>query len=379
MIDFGTDNQEKIFFASNRSGTVDIWMCDPDGTNPSQLTNKPGAEYDARISPDGSKILYQYIYNNSQEIWVMNIDGTNDHIVAMHKSRYGRWAPDGDKIIYHRDTGGSWNGTINMINIDGTNDQVLLQPFSPYTGVYPQHWQSGKIIFQASYSHSGNNRLFIMDENTSNILQLSTQQSERGMFSPDGKEVLFGSNFNIRIVNIDGTNDRLIFANNAIRYAICFSPDGSKIAFAIGTEDDIVNDNLALINTDGTNFTVLTNTYDTRGPSNWAMIDTQSTSVGHRNTQIPIAFWISQNYPNPFNSSTLINYSLTNQCYVKIKVYDVVGREVKTLVSEEKRPGDYYIRWDGRSRSGQKVASGLYFYSIHAGDFHQTKKMLLTK
>ena len=89
---------------------------------------------------------------------------------------------------------------------------------------------------------------------------------------------------------------------------------------------------------------------------------------------IPQQFSLEQNYPNPFNPSTTIKYSVPKQSFVIMKVYDALGREVSTLVNEEKMPGDYSIMFNAKS-----LSSGIYFYVMHAGKFYQTKKLILLK
>ncbi len=88
----------------------------------------------------------------------------------------------------------------------------------------------------------------------------------------------------------------------------------------------------------------------------------------------PCLYKLSQNYPNPFNPSTIIKYSIPETGYIKLKVYDILGNEVATLVKEEKTPGNYSVEWDASS-----LASGVYFYRIQAGSFVDTKKMILIK
>jgi hypothetical protein len=88
----------------------------------------------------------------------------------------------------------------------------------------------------------------------------------------------------------------------------------------------------------------------------------------------PKEFVLSQNYPNPFNPSTIINYFVAKESFVAIKVFDQLGREVKTLISEEKPAGKYRL-----SFNGSNLSSGIYFYSITACRFHQTKKMVLLR
>lgn len=85
-------------------------------------------------------------------------------------------------------------------------------------------------------------------------------------------------------------------------------------------------------------------------------------------------FHLFQNYPNPFNPSTMINYQLPMASHVTLKIYDVLGREVRTLVNEVQKRGSYGVEFDGR-----KLSSGLYFYTLVAGSYVVTKKMVLIK
>jgi len=89
---------------------------------------------------------------------------------------------------------------------------------------------------------------------------------------------------------------------------------------------------------------------------------------------IPDKLILSQNYPNPFNPSTEINYSLKKDGIVVIKVFDVLGKEVAFLKNKYKKAGNYSVNFNAAN-----LASGIYFYRITAGSFHQTKKMLLLK
>ncbi|KAF0151614.1 MAG: FG-GAP repeat protein [Ignavibacteria bacterium] len=94
---------------------------------------------------------------------------------------------------------------------------------------------------------------------------------------------------------------------------------------------------------------------------------------------LPSAFTLDQNYPNPFNPSTVISYTLPKQSRVQIKIYDVIGNEVRSLIDEDKNAGKYNILWDSRNNTGSRVTSGVYFYKIFADGFTETKKMVLLK
>ena len=85
-------------------------------------------------------------------------------------------------------------------------------------------------------------------------------------------------------------------------------------------------------------------------------------------------FELHQNYPNPFNPTTSISYSVSTTSKVSLIVYDIIGREIQTLVNEEKAPGSYIIKFDGAS-----LSSGIYFYTLRSNDFIDTKKLVLIK
>jgi hypothetical protein len=85
-------------------------------------------------------------------------------------------------------------------------------------------------------------------------------------------------------------------------------------------------------------------------------------------------FELSQNYPNPFNPTTSIKYSTPVKGFVTLKIFNLLGQEVATLINQEQNPGEYIADFDA-----SKLASGIYMYSIKVGDFSLTKKMVLLK
>ncbi len=91
----------------------------------------------------------------------------------------------------------------------------------------------------------------------------------------------------------------------------------------------------------------------------------------------PQGFYLSQNYPNPFNPETTLEFSLGDAGWVTLKVYDVLGREIATLVNERKEAGRHTVRWGGKDDSGRSVPSGVYLYRFQAGNHVLSRKMLL--
>lgn len=98
------------------------------------------------------------------------------------------------------------------------------------------------------------------------------------------------------------------------------------------------------------------------------------TATGVEDNTQPLSFKLNQNYPNPFNPTTTISYSIPTSSFVTLKVYDILGKEVITLVNGEKSAGNYRIQFNGST-----LASGVYFYRLTAGEKTDVKKLLLAK
>ncbi|HZW40108.1 MAG TPA: choice-of-anchor D domain-containing protein [Ignavibacteriaceae bacterium] len=97
------------------------------------------------------------------------------------------------------------------------------------------------------------------------------------------------------------------------------------------------------------------------------------------NIGLPVKYTLSQNYPNPFNPSTVINYSLPFDGFTKLRIYNVTGEEVATLVNDFTKAGNYSIQWNGNNSQNVKVPSGMYLYRLESGNFTETRKMILIK
>ncbi len=106
------------------------------------------------------------------------------------------------------------------------------------------------------------------------------------------------------------------------------------------------------------------------------LIESDNTGTGavENIAELPTEYSLSQNYPNPFNPSTVISFSMVENGFVNLKVYDISGKEILTLVNESKNAGRYEVKFDG-----SRFASGVYFYKITAGNFSAVKRMFLIK
>ena len=91
-------------------------------------------------------------------------------------------------------------------------------------------------------------------------------------------------------------------------------------------------------------------------------------------SEVPVEYKLTQNYPNPFNPSTMIEFSIVNPEFVTLKVYNILGQEVATLVNEMKNPGNYSVRFDASN-----LSSGVYIYKLQTESYTATRKMILQK
>jgi hypothetical protein len=94
---------------------------------------------------------------------------------------------------------------------------------------------------------------------------------------------------------------------------------------------------------------------------------------------IPAVFTLYQNYPNPFNPTTQIKYDLPKDAMVTINIYDVLGRMIKSLLNDNQTAGYHSLQWDATNDIGEGVSAGMYIYTIQAGEYQSTKKMVLLK
>jgi len=166
--------------------------------------------------------------------------------------------------------------------------------------------------------------------------------------------------------------------DGAIEVCIPYNPDA-----VLGDESE-----LALFHYDGATWTNILSSVDevnniicgvTTSLSPFVVAEPTPVSVDDPNAARPTTFSLAQNYPNPFNSSTAIAFAVPRRSSVNLSIFNLLGRRIITLVEDTKSAGAYQIEWDGNDESGSPVASGLYLYRLQAGDYSETRKMLLLK
>ncbi len=271
-------------------------------------------------------------------------------------------------------------------------------------------WQNGATIISQKYNPDGSKfgeNLIINDENSGNGFKPEIILNDSGRIVvvwyntlKDIYTQLFSSNLEKIGSNLKVNDDN----NNAFQDHPHISENNNGDYFIVwqdGRESGSVIYGQYFSNTDSKinrNFRVSTNPFDKQLTpktliTNENIITTWTTikSAGQgddiwanmfdydyiRDTIEPInidRYFLAQNYPNPFNPATKINYKVPERSFVTLKIYDVLGNEITTLVNEEKPAGSYEFEF-----SGNGLASGIYFYQLQAGSFVETKKMVLLK
>jgi hypothetical protein len=131
----------------------------------------------------------------------------------------------------------------------------------------------------------------------------------------------------------------------------------------------------AVIPEEGTTFRIITAKPNFPGDT----LQVIASFTGLQKAVLQYTYELWQNYPNPFNPTTTIRYSLGAAEKVKLEIFNVLGQKVRTLVDRWLPAGKYQEIWNARNEAGIKLGSGIYFYRISAGDYVQTRKMILLK
>jgi hypothetical protein len=195
-------------------------------------------------------------------------------------------------------------------------------------------------------------------------------------FTPPNKDAVFKVNLSTGDTTIVGHTGLNKLTNDLL------FDEGLNLYGVIGSASEM-NDFISINTSTGTG--TIIGSVGMKNILSLAYIETTPTNVeDDNNSNMPAEYALFQNYPNPFNPSTNIRFRISDRGFVSLKVFDILGNEVASLVNEEKEPGNYEIEFSakGGSASGGNafnLPSGIYFYQLRAGSFVQTKKMILLK
>lgn len=191
----------------------------------------------------------------------------------------------------------------------------------------------------------------------------------------------------------DGTHGDDTAGDSVYAIQVQFDPDsgdvvGQEFKFGIGGGDNEGGEggygNNHIENIDDTGLTAtIASQFGSINPSHYDAWDFDNmvpiTTDVDDGIVAPYRYALDRNYPNPFNPTTHIQYELATAGQVKLVIFDILGKQVASLVDQRQTAGRYQVTWDGRDSMGRRVATGVYFYRIESGDFNKTQKMLLMK
>lgn len=333
------------------SGIQGVKIC---GNDTLAIVNTYGGFYIIRTYT--GQIIYQGLINptsNNGTQAPQGISGDGNYIATINYNGFVR--------VYQR-SGNNYNFLWQHQEPPGTYYNWMTSVDIAYNG---QYLAIGTLNFLTSSTYDGKVKLF----NTTNSTPIWTcaglgDEVQCVAFSRSGN-ILAGASWgdiasahnDMLVWKISTMSSQAIFGANAVGSAFwcSVSNDGSTATFS-GKK-------------------VHARTFGSGGEVYNIYIDTNDVLVGvPGSNNTPFEYKMKQNYPNPFNPSTLINYQLSANNYVKLIVYDVMGREVAVLVDKKQNAGKYEVEFDASN-----YPSGIYFYTITAGNFKDTKKMVLVK
>jgi thermitase len=329
----------KIAFASTRDFDSRIYVMNADGSNQTCICSIPG--YCPAISPDGTKIAY----SRSNQIWIMDIEGSNPVQLTSCDggNTFPAWSPDGSKIAFVSSADG--NGEISIINTDG-NSQINLTNNKFYSDLHPSWSPDGtQIVFDSDRTECF--EIYKMNADGSNLIRLTydSAYSYNPKWSPDGRKILFVSNKDsnheeIYTMNPDGSDPVKLLTTqyNLLDIFPTWSPDGSQIAFSMAMGP---NTEIFIMNVDGSTFFRLTN--DTTS-DNWPSWGLDAATL----TKLNIT-----GYPTSANAGTAYDFIVSAQDGLNNTVTDYAGAVHFTSSDPEAvLPADYtFVAGDNGTHS----------------------------
>lgn len=237
-------------------------------------------------------------------------------------------------------------------------------------GIWPAFWMLGKSITSVGWPKCG--EIDIMEHINTEIKVYGTMHwDNNGHASYGGSTVCLPSDYHIY---------SLEWSANYLRWFV----DGNKfwegnITNGINSTDEFQQPffiilNLAVGGNWPGNPDATTTFPDTMAVDYVRVYQSVTGIQENKGSETPTKFLLEQNYPNPFNPVTTINYSIPHKSFVSLSIYDLLGREVSSMVNQEQSPGNYSVKYDGSN-----LSSGIYFCKIRAGNYTDTKKIVLMK
>jgi hypothetical protein len=305
-----------------------------------------------------------------------------------------RFSVSGDSLLGSTFLGGSDNDLGYSLVLDLSGHPVVAgetqsSDFPTTPGAYDQGHNGGRDVFVARFSASGDSLLgstFLggsdLDYGNSLVLDLSghpvvagVTQSSDFPTTPGAYDPTHNGAYDVFVARFSASGDSLLGStflggsDNDLGYSLVLDFSGHPVVMGETQSSDFPTTPGAYAPTHNGAYDVFVAKFEIL-----TEVESEEHVIG-----MPERFELSQNYPNPFNPETWISYQLPSFSPVTLKIYNIYGQLVNTLVDEEKAPGAYQVCWSGRDVHGSQVASGVYFCKMKAGAFDKSIKMVLVK
>ena len=261
-------------------------------------------------------------------------------------------------------------GIVKSYRVQIATDSLFNDLIANYSGLTSTSFILDSVKNNTEYFWRVNNTNSLKTSDWSNVYKFYTESPYIKIVYPNGGESIYiDSSYIIRWQsNVNDTlNIELIKGNNLIS-AIADSATSRTNALMWHVPSSIQLDSSYQVRITSVNHSNLTDVSD-----NYFSISRELTDISETNNIIK-TYKLYQNFPNPFNPSTVINYQLEKSGFVTLKVYDILGREVATLINKQEKAGAHSVIFNAK-----KLSSGVYFYSLHSGNYFETKKLILLR
>jgi len=344
-----------------------------DGTNMEDILTRFTSGFAAAKDIDIDNVGGKIYWTNSLagKIQSADLDGSNlvDILTGLNSPNYIALDANGGKVYWTSYDINSFTGKIHRANLDGSNVEDLVDLSTALSTGLTLDPIGGKIYWVTGAIQ----RADLDGSNVELLLQVSEAASIT-LDTPGGKMYWVVSSFaepEILRANLDGSNMEILVDNSTATlerpWDIALDLPAGKMYWI-----DLVADKIQRANLDGSNVEdVISSGLNSPGYIN---ILPAPTAVDEDVITIPNKYVLKQNFPNPFNPSTTIKFSIPSQSFTTLKVYDILGNEIAELVNEQLAAGNYKFNF-----AADNLSSGVYFYTIHEGEFTETKKMMLLR